>query len=560
MEVLLVDDEPNLLEQAKLFLEKEENNLKIETTFSAVDALKKIKNNDYDAVVSDYQMPKMNGLEFLETLRENDNEIPFIIFTGRGREKVAMKALNLGADRYLQKGGDRTQYGVLANAIIEEVKHTRAEKSLRESEREKALVLDNTSEMIVHQNTQHEIKWANKTAARYLNKEPEELVGCYCYELWHSREEPCGDCPVNRAIEYDEVREGEITTVDGKTWLVRGAPVHDENGEVIGAVEHALDITKRKLLQEKEQEAEIIIDAMPDPVIVFDTESKIVKVNRALLNTFEMDSQEIVGESIMEIPVVKKQDEEVIEKFLSLLEEALNESKSGPTELEIVSLQGDKLHLSAAAAAIKDGDGNARRIVATLRDITDKRKMEETVSNATSALISSIGSEELFQAIVDNAREISGAKFVTLSFFSKKEEKVQLEALSGADPSILNKISNVLSVEDLHKVDLPVENTPSFKEFSEKKVREPVVLDGFHEFTFGIFDENTCELVEKIAGIGEIVAIPLFEGDEKFIGILGYLFEDEKEERNLTNLMIFADFACQALEKSKELRRESTKN
>jgi DNA-binding response OmpR family regulator len=50
-------------------------------------------------------MPLENGVQFLEELRRQSNEIPFIMFTGRVRE-VAIKALNLGADGYVNKQGD----------------------------------------------------------------------------------------------------------------------------------------------------------------------------------------------------------------------------------------------------------------------------------------------------------------------------------------------------------------------------------------------------------------------------------------------------------------------
>ena len=50
-------------------------------------------------------MPIKNGLEFLKELRDQQSDIPFILFTGKGREDVAVKALNLGADRYVNKNG-----------------------------------------------------------------------------------------------------------------------------------------------------------------------------------------------------------------------------------------------------------------------------------------------------------------------------------------------------------------------------------------------------------------------------------------------------------------------
>lgn len=134
MKILFVDDEPDLLDQAKIFLKRELEDLDIDTVPSPPpEALELLENNEYDGVVSDYKMPEMSGLEFLRTVREEKNiDLPFIIFTGKGREEVAMEALNLGADRYLQKGGDpRSQYGVLSRAIVQEVRNWERERELR---------------------------------------------------------------------------------------------------------------------------------------------------------------------------------------------------------------------------------------------------------------------------------------------------------------------------------------------------------------------------------------------------------------------------------------------
>ena len=106
MKILMVDDERGILEQGKLFMGSKNDRFDIDTVLSAEKALEMIENAEYDVIVSDYKMPGMDGLEFLEEIREvRGLDIPFIVFTGRGREKVAMEALNLGADRYFQKGG-----------------------------------------------------------------------------------------------------------------------------------------------------------------------------------------------------------------------------------------------------------------------------------------------------------------------------------------------------------------------------------------------------------------------------------------------------------------------
>ncbi len=123
MKILHVDDEADILEQSKIYLEAEDDRLDVRTAISAEKGLKMLERGDFDAVISDYQMPGLNGLEFLDIIRNQEkSDIPFIVFTGRGREEVAIRALNLGANRYIQKGGDpKPQFVVLARSVVQEV-------------------------------------------------------------------------------------------------------------------------------------------------------------------------------------------------------------------------------------------------------------------------------------------------------------------------------------------------------------------------------------------------------------------------------------------------------
>jgi CheY-like chemotaxis protein len=133
--VLLVDDDQDLLTIAEKFLTQHEEDFRVTAVRSAQKAIERLTTDDFDAIVVDYQMPKINGLQFLENLRKEGNQIPFIIFTGRGREEVAMQALNLGADFYVKKGGDATSaYGELAHKIRQVVDFRRTEAALLRSE------------------------------------------------------------------------------------------------------------------------------------------------------------------------------------------------------------------------------------------------------------------------------------------------------------------------------------------------------------------------------------------------------------------------------------------
>jgi CheY-like chemotaxis protein len=104
--LLYVDDEPSLLEICRIFLERT-GEFSVTTAESAPAALDLLAGKQFDALIADYQMPEMDGIELLEVVRKTYPELPFLLFTGKGREEIAIRAFDLGADFYIQKGGIR---------------------------------------------------------------------------------------------------------------------------------------------------------------------------------------------------------------------------------------------------------------------------------------------------------------------------------------------------------------------------------------------------------------------------------------------------------------------
>lgn len=89
--ILYVDDDENLLGLNKIFMERTGDFI-VDTASSAPEALERIPDGRYDAILSDYQMPDMDGIEFLKMVRTRHGDLPFILFTGRGREEVVIQA------------------------------------------------------------------------------------------------------------------------------------------------------------------------------------------------------------------------------------------------------------------------------------------------------------------------------------------------------------------------------------------------------------------------------------------------------------------------------------
>jgi len=164
--ILYIDDEQYLLDLTKQFLEKDRE-MQVDTVISAAEALQKIQNRHYDIIVSDYQMPDMDGIAFLKTLKAGGNTTPFILYTGRGREEVVIEAINNGATFYLQKGGDvRAQYAELAHKIRLAVEKKRAEQALLVSEELHRTIFETMPEGIALTDTRGTITYASPAALR----------------------------------------------------------------------------------------------------------------------------------------------------------------------------------------------------------------------------------------------------------------------------------------------------------------------------------------------------------------------------------------------------------
>ena len=181
LRILHVDDDICFLEVSRQILETE-GKFEIDNVTSVDEAFQKLGAKAYDAVISDYEMPLKNGLDFLKELRDQNNRISFILFTGKGREEVAVKALNLGADSYINKNGSpETVYFELADAINKAVERKKDALEIKQKNEVLERVAESIDSGLAIIGKDYYVIWANKRL-RDLGGKPNNKK---CYQTFN---------------------------------------------------------------------------------------------------------------------------------------------------------------------------------------------------------------------------------------------------------------------------------------------------------------------------------------------------------------------------------------
>ena len=260
-----------------------------------------------------------------------------------------------------------------------------AAEALRQSEKEKVLILGSLLELISYQDKSLKIVWANEAAGDSVGQRPDELVGRYCYEVWHGRQEPCSDCPVAKSIESGEPHEGEITSPDGRIWHMRACPVLNEQGDVVGAVEVTLDITKRKLAEAKLQESEaryrMVVEDQTELICRFMPEVVLTFVNDAYCRYFGRKREELVGHSFMSL--IPEEDREELKNQIAKLN---RENPAVTTEHRVITEGGSICWQQWTNRTIFDEQGNIIEYQAVGRDVTEHLEAEAKLRESEARL------------------------------------------------------------------------------------------------------------------------------------------------------------------------------
>ena len=262
--VLHVDDEPELADLVTTFLERENERFETETATSAKKGLERLSESDFDCIVSDYDMPGQNGIEFLKAVREDYPELPFILYTGKGSEEIAADAISAGVTDYLQKGSGTSQYAVLANRITNTVSQYRSQRRVEESQKRLSLFIEQSPLGVIEWNGDFEVKMANEVAEEILGYAEAELRG----QSWGSIVPESDRKAVEEVVSKLLAAKGGHHSINKNVrkngdriiceWHNR--VVTDNDGDVVAIFSQFQNITERR---EHKQQLETVLDNHP---------------------------------------------------------------------------------------------------------------------------------------------------------------------------------------------------------------------------------------------------------------------------------------------------------
>jgi PAS domain S-box-containing protein len=233
-------------------------------------------------------------------------------------------------------------------------------------------IINSVSELVIYQDTEHRILWANKASAESVGLAPPQLVGRHCYEILHQRSQPCINCPVAKARQTGKGHKVEKTAPDGRIWSIRGYPILDEFDHVTGMIGLALNITERKqmeqALQAEKNKLSSIIDAMEDGLTIRDRDYNLTYQSKTSIET----SGEHLGEKCYR---ALEGQERVCDDCP--VEKAFQDGRSHTAVRRLVTPTGEVTFWENTASPIRDTQGNIVACLEIGKSITERKQAEE---------------------------------------------------------------------------------------------------------------------------------------------------------------------------------------
>jgi PAS domain S-box-containing protein len=405
--ILYVDDDPELLEITKLYLERSQE-FTIDTSTSAAAVLDAENFLKYDAIIADYQMPGMDGIAFLKEVRSRFGDIPFILFTGRGREEVVIEAINNGADFYLQKGGDpKAQFAELAHKIRQVVERRQTNAALKASEERLYLALESADLGMWDLNTVTNEMTHNRRWTEMLGYSREDMDKP---AIWWGQHTHPDDLPgIQKNVEAHYAGKSQffdpiyrMKHKDGSwRWVYSQGKVtaRDSEGRPLRMIGINQDITEMRHMQEALLESEgkyrNFFLTSRDCVFITSTDGRLQDMNEELAELLGYVSTDELKSSRVTDLYANPDDRK--EHIRIILEQGY--SKEYPVTLK--KKDGTIIHTLITTTVRKDRDGKVIGFQGTIRDITEQKRVEEEIHSLNQFQSSIITNANVWLMVLD---------------------------------------------------------------------------------------------------------------------------------------------------------------
>ncbi|MFC7203815.1 response regulator [Haloferax namakaokahaiae] len=380
--VLHVDDDEAFAELVAVHLERHFDDARVETCRDGSEAVARLETEAIDCIVSDFQMPEMNGVELLEAVRER-SDVPFILFTGHGSEEVASDAISAGVSDYVQKNPGDDQWLLLANRIERAVREHRAVAQRDESNRRFSTLVKALPGIAYRSRVERgwPVEYVSEGCRELTGYGRDEIVSgevSWARDIVHPDHRGGGWKEILAAAESGERydRTYQIITRSGEERWVRdqglGVAV---DGEIVAVEGYVFDVTEPRRQVDELREKESLLDSLFEniPVHLFakDERARHVRVSSAVVE----DPDSFVGKTDPELtaPSGESHRERAYADDLYVLEtgEAILDKE------EYISSQ-DRWNLTSKVPWIDD-DGEVMGIIGIARDITERKRRKQEI-------------------------------------------------------------------------------------------------------------------------------------------------------------------------------------
>jgi len=235
-------------------------------------------------------------------------------------------------------------------------------------------ILNGFQEHVLCYDRDMNIVWANSATLEAFQMPLEKLQQERCWSIWAQRETPCEDCPVIAAMKTGSLETIEKTATDGRSWLVKGYPLHNEHGKVIGGIEVTHDVTDRKKAEKNLKLAYDILNRSPAVGFLWKNAEgwPVAFVTPNVSDLFGYTADEFINGKIAYEQVVHPED-------LPRVMDEVTANSSGKTRKEfehqpyrIVSKSGEVRWILDRTTIDRGKDGSVLFYKGIIEDITDR--------------------------------------------------------------------------------------------------------------------------------------------------------------------------------------------